>query len=63
MILARREPGEADASHADESGLLRNDLDVAETTQDVDESRGKADNRWIGASKEGLEREASTRMP
>jgi hypothetical protein len=63
MILARREPGEADASHADESGFLRNDLDVAETTQDVDESQGEVNDRWIGASKEGLEREASTRMP
>jgi hypothetical protein len=63
MILARREPCEADASNADESRFLRNDLDVAESTQEVDESQGEVDDRWIGASKEGLEREASTRMP
>jgi hypothetical protein len=63
MILARREPREADASNADESRFLRNDLDVAESTQDVDESQGEVDDRWIGASKKGLEREASTRMP
>jgi hypothetical protein len=60
MIPARREPGEADPSNADESRFLRNDLDVAESTQDVDESQGEVDDRWIGASKEGLEREAST---
>jgi hypothetical protein len=63
VILPRREPGEADACSADEARFLRNDLNVAEGTQDVDESPGEVHDRWIGASKEGLEREASTRMP
>ena len=63
VILPRREPGEADACNADEARFLRNDLNVAEGTQDVDESPGEVHDRWIGASKEGLERKASTRMP
>jgi hypothetical protein len=63
VILPRREPGEADACDADEARFLRNDLNVAEGTQDVDESPGEVHDRWIGASKEGLERKASTRMP
>jgi hypothetical protein len=63
MIFPRRESGEADASHADESGFLRNDLDGTKTTQDVDESQREVDDRWIGASKESAERETSTRMP
>src|SRR5262245_49769929 len=63
MILARREPGEADAGHADQSRFLGNDLDVAEGAKDVDESPGELNDRWLGARKEGLEREASTRMP
>jgi len=63
VILPGREPGEADACHADQARFLRNDLDVAKGTQHVDESPGEVDDRWIGASKEGLEREASTRMP
>jgi hypothetical protein len=63
VISAWREPGEADTSNADEARFLRKDLDVAESTQDVDKSPGKIDDRWIGASKESLEREASTRMP
>jgi hypothetical protein len=44
VILARRESGEADACHADEARLLRNDLDVAEGTQDVDESPREFDD-------------------
>ena len=63
VILSRREAGEADACDADEARFLRNDLNVAEGTQDVDESPGEVHDRWIAASKEGLEREASTRMP
>jgi hypothetical protein len=63
MILAGREPREANASNTDEPRFLRNDLDVAESTQDVDESQGEVDDRCIGTGKEGLECEASTRMP
>jgi hypothetical protein len=63
MILARREPGEADASNADQSRFLRNDLDVAEVPQDADELHRERDDRWIGASEEGLERVLSARMP
>src|SRR5262245_59119294 len=63
MLLARREPGEADARNADESRLLRNDLNVAETAQEVDESPREMEDGSIGASEEGLEREASTGMP
>lgn len=63
VILARREPGEADASHADEPRFLRDDLNVAERTQHLDESPGEADDRRIGAGQESVEREASARMP
>ena len=41
VILSRREAGEADACDADEARFLRNDLNVAESTQDVDESPGE----------------------
>jgi hypothetical protein len=44
MILAGREPREANASNTDEPRFLRNDLDVAESTQDVDESQGEVDD-------------------
>jgi hypothetical protein len=47
MILARREPREADPGNADESRFLRDDLDVAERAQEVDEPQGERDDRWI----------------
>jgi hypothetical protein len=63
VILARRQSSKADTCHADEARFLRNDLDIAQGTQDVEVFPGEPDDRWIGASKEGLEREVSTRMP
>src|SRR5262245_65814880 len=63
VIFARREPRKADACNANEARFLRNDLDIAEVAQGVDEPPGEVDDRWIGASKERLEREAPTRMP
>src|SRR5262245_13759905 len=62
VILAGREAGEADASHADKARFLRNDLDVAKGTQQVDKSPRKVDDRWIGASKKSLKREVATRV-
>lgn len=63
VTLARRQPREADTCHADEARFLRKDLDVAERAQDLDESSGESENRWIGAGEKRLEREVSARMP
>jgi len=63
VILARRQPREADACNANEARFLRKDLDVAERAQGLDESSGEIEDRWIGAGEERLEREVSARMP
>jgi len=63
VILARRQPGEADAGDADEARFLRNDLNVTEGAQDIEESPRETDDRRIRAREQRLERELSARMP